>query len=315
VKPKVARQSVMLRGAEPRQDAACRSARGDLVAGEADDEKTDRAGRVAALSRHRWDSSGKQGAMSVRDDSDDDPTKVEPTPIQWRLFEVEVAKAQADLDPNSIVERDVRLEGVLSGQQRQIDVLVSGTMGGQPFTIAVECKHYAKRLGIGAVDEFAGKLLDIGVDRGVLYALSGLTQPAKDRATGSHVPRIVLGDLLASDEHVEPDVRVLFTGFGDCPNENCYTGDIRWTWWESPEARLRAGSCDTCGTWAVECPTCGEFDLLEANACYSCETKITLGWDRKGADVESVEVEVEGKTGSYDATGQLARPPRHRAEP
>jgi hypothetical protein len=253
--------------------------------------------------------------MSVRDDSDDDPAKVEPTRVQWRFFESEVAKIHADLDPDSIVEHDVRLEGVLSRQQRQIDVLVRGTMGGQAFTIAVECKRYAKRLGIGAVDEFAGKLLDIGVDRGVLYALNGLTQPAKDRATGSHVPKIVLGDLLDSDEHVELDVRFLFTGFGDCPNENCYTGDIRWTWWESPEAHLRAGSCDTCGTWAVECPTCGEIDLLEANACYSCETKITFGWDRKGADVESIKVEVEGETAFYDATRQLASAPRHRADP
>lgn len=105
--------------------------------------------------------------MKLDDDSDIDPTKVKPTRAQWRLFEEKVAKTQAaldvQLDPNSVVEHDVRINGVLSGQQRQIDVLVTGNMGGQSLRIAVECKHYAKRLGIGAVDEFAGKLLDINV--------------------------------------------------------------------------------------------------------------------------------------------------------
>lgn len=249
------------------------------------------------------------------EDSDDAPTEVRKTPEQWKLFEDEVKRIQAGLDPDSVVEHDVRMQGLLSRRPRQIDVLVRGTLGGQAFTIAVECKHYSKRLGIGAVDEFAGKLLDIGVDRGVLYALNGLTQPAKDRAAGSQVPKIALGDLVVSAEHVIPNLRVLFTGFGDCPNDNCYTGDIRWTWWESPQGRLRAGSCDTCGTWAVECPTCESVDFVEHGACYACETTIDLGWDRKGAEVESIDVEVDGETTSYDDTGELARSPHHHGKP
>lgn len=239
-------------------------------------------------------------------DSDDDPTEVEPTGAQWQLFEAKVAKIQQDLDPNSLVEHDGRLEGVLSHHQRQIDVLVRGSMGGQAFRIAVECKWYAKPLGIRAVDEFAGKLLDAGVDRGVLYALNGLTQPAKDRAAGSLVPKIAIGDLLAGDKHVEPNIRVLFTGFGDCPNDNCYTGDVRWEWWESPSGRLRAGSCDTCGTSAVECPSCGEVDALEGEPCYSCDTSITARWDRKGSEVETIDAVSDGDSVSYTATGEAA---------
>jgi hypothetical protein len=99
------------------------------------------------------------------------------------------------------------------------------------------------------VDQFAGKLLDLGVDRGVLFALNGLTQPARNRAKGAKVPRIEVGDLVVGPEHLEVDVNRLFTGFGDCPNENCYTGDIIWNWWRSDGIdRMRAGSCGTCGT-------------------------------------------------------------------
>jgi hypothetical protein len=252
--------------------------------------------------------------MSVRDDSDEDPTKPELPPAQWQRFEMEVAKVQATLDPHSTVEHNVRLKGILSGQERQVDVLVRGSTGGQTFTIAVESKHYAQRLGIGAVDEFAGKLLDLGVDRGVLFALNGLTQPAMDRAVGAHAPKIRLGDLLTGDDHIELDLHDFFTGFGDCPNENCITGDIRWIWWASPTSRIRAGSCDACGTWAVECPTCGEAESLDTGACYSCETTIELEWDRKGADVESIGVEFDGQMASYRPMAELAPPPRHRSE-
>jgi len=144
--------------------------------------------------------------------------------------------------------------------------------------------------------------------------LSGLTQPAKDRAAGSHSPKIALGDLLTTAEHVEPDLGVLFSGFGDCPNDNCLLGDIHWTWWESSSgARLKAGLCDSCAAFAVECPECGEINLDEGT-CFSCETKFELGWDREGLEVESVEVEVEGKTTSYAATGEPARAPRDSPE-
>ena len=243
------------------------------------------------------------------DDSDSDPTQVPLTPAKWQLFEAKVADHQNALDPASVVEHDVRMDGLLSKQPRQVDVLVRGSTGGQTFTIAVECKRYAKRLGIGAVDEFAGKLLDIGVDRGVLYALSGLTRPAIDRAEGSVQPRITLGDLLETDDHVEPDLGWLFVESDTCPNPNCITGEISWRSWTSAGTILRAGACDSCGTWAVECPFCEEIDLLESGACYSCSATISLGWDRKGSDVESIEVELDGDERSFEYTGERATSP------
>jgi len=106
------------------------------------------------------------------------------------------------------------------------------------------------------------------------------------------------------------------TSFGDCPNENCALGDIHWTWWESSGARLKAGSCDSCGAWAVECPECDEINLADGGGtCFSCETKISLVSDRDNIEVQSVEVEAGGKTRSYEATGDTAPAPRDSPEP
>lgn len=167
------------------------------------------------------------------------------------------------------------MPGRLSGTGRQVDVLVSGVVAGERIVIAVECKRYAKKLGIGSVDEFAGKLLDIGVDRGMLFGLNGLTEPARKRADGARQPRISIGDLVTTEDHVAPDLsRLLAPKFGDCPNENCITGDVRWQWWNSENGSIRAGECDTCGSWAVECPECGEvIDFFtDESPCYSCGT-------------------------------------------
>jgi restriction endonuclease len=199
------------------------------------------------------------------------------------------------MDPAAVVEHDVTLVGRISRSARQVDVLVSGSIGGQAMSIAIECKRYAKRLGIGKVDEFAGKLLDLGVDRGVLYSANGATGPAVDRAKYAHQPGIVLQEMLGQNPEPPKWSPTLaeFTGFGDCPNDNCYTGDIGWQEWPQPsDETVEAGSCDMCGTWAVRCPTCATKTSLFTSTvgCEGCEREFELLYDRKGSEVERVVV-------------------------
>ena len=203
--------------------------------------------------------------------SDDEHETVEPTQPQWKLFEATIAELIEDLDENAEVERDVTMLGRLSGTRRQVDVLIRGSIGGEVIVIAVECKCYSRRLGIGSVDEFAGKLLDIGVDRGILFGLSGVTGPAKRRADGAVQPRITIGDLVTREDHLEPDLDWLLGS--DCPNVNCMTGRVEWSSWETEAGdSLRAGACDTCGSWAVQCPECGDFIdfFTDDSECFSC---------------------------------------------
>jgi hypothetical protein len=226
-------------------------------------------------------------------DTDAEHELSSPTPAQWRQFETQVQKMLSALDPMASVEHDVSVPGDLSGTLRQVDVMIKGTVADQTITIAVECKRYARPLGIGAVDEFAGKLLDVGADRGVLFALNGLTDPAVRRARGAKVPRIEVGDFVEGPAHVEVNIDRLFTGLGDCPNDNCYTGDISWYRWRSDTGQMRSGACDNCGTWAAECPECGEIvDFFSNDADCGCGAVIRLGYDRKGVSVEEIDTQV-----------------------
>lgn len=226
----------------------------------------------------------------TQQNSDDEHELVEPTPLQWKMYERQVRDMLDAMDANAEAQHNVYMNGDLSRTPRQVDVKVTGTIAGQQITIAVECKRYARPLGIGAVDQFAGKLLDLGVERGVLFALNGLTKPARERAKGAKVPKIEVGDLIVGPDHLEIDIERLFTGVGDCPNENCYTGDVLWEWWQSDNSdRLRAGSCNMCGTWGVECPECEEIiTFFWGESPCICGATASLIYDRKGIEVERI---------------------------
>ena len=182
------------------------------------------------------------GAPTGGGELDDEPTglddlSVRLTEPQWRRFELDVAALTAKMDPAAVVQHDQTAIRRVSGRRRQVDVLVSGFIGGCPLSVAIECKSSPKPLEISAVDEFAGKLIDLGVDRGVLYTAGRHTTGAQARAAGATQPKIELRHL--SPELPDPPWRSglpeLFTGFGDCPNDNCYTGDISWRPW--PQTR------------------------------------------------------------------------------
>lgn len=109
----------------------------------------------------------------------------------WRLYEEQVTELIAALDSNAEVIHNQRIEAKLSKAMRQVDVLVRGKIIGIEIVIVAECKLVSRPLDIGVVDEFVGKLLDIGADRGVLYSASGMTPNAVWRATMATNPSII----------------------------------------------------------------------------------------------------------------------------
>lgn len=136
----------------------------------------------------------------------------------WQRYELSVREMLKALDPDAKVIHDEHVTGRLSGAQRQVDVLVTGKLVGLDITVAVECKRHRRPSTIEVVDQFIGKVLDLGADRGILYSYSGFTSNAVSRAIGSSSPSIMVialdtpgivvgrqapgfpGDLLAQDQ-------------------------------------------------------------------------------------------------------------------
>lgn len=123
--------------------------------------------------------------------SSDTPT-LESSDDAWLCYERSVGEMLAALDSNASVSHNVKVPGRISGAKRQVDVWVLGSIAAIDLTIAVECKRRLRRTNIEMIDQFVGKLLDIGADRGVLYSYSGFTTRAVARAAAARNPGIMV---------------------------------------------------------------------------------------------------------------------------
>lgn len=54
----------------------------------------------------------------------------------------------------------------------------------------VECKRYRRRVAIGDVDQFVGKLIDVGADQGILYSPRVISTPATEPIASTSIWRI-----------------------------------------------------------------------------------------------------------------------------
>ncbi|MFJ1776741.1 restriction endonuclease [Streptomyces anulatus] len=109
---------------------------------------------------------------------------------RWREYEQEVAALVDSLDAGTAVQHNRYVMGRISGIRRQLDAVVEGHIAGQHVSIVIEAKLYRRSVSIGTVDEFIGKMLDVGCDRGVLYAAGGFTDGALSRARNARNPAV-----------------------------------------------------------------------------------------------------------------------------
>lgn len=219
----------------------------------------------------------------------DQPLNIGPADPAWKAFEKDVANliARIGASPSS-VEHDKKLPGVNSKVLRQVDVYVEGEVSGIPIAIAIECKRYGRKIDVGDIDAFVGKLSDLAVDKGVFYVHDGVTDGARNSAAATLHPRIVLREFAgAALLHQDWDDLI-----EDCPNVNCFGGSIRWRKYPQPAggADVESGYCDSCGTFAIRCRECEviEFANYGEKRCYSCGATYDVVPEPKGAEVEDV---------------------------
>jgi hypothetical protein len=89
------------------------------------------------------------------------------------------------------IERNVHRAGHLSGQSRQIDVLLEGPIFGLTnATILVDCKRWNKRVALPAVEGFIGLVEDVGADIGFIISTKGASKSASVRASTARGIRV-----------------------------------------------------------------------------------------------------------------------------
>ncbi|WP_083879293.1 restriction endonuclease [Leucobacter salsicius] len=196
----------------------------------------------------------------------------------WRQFEKDVVLTLRSLDPAAEVVHDQKIPGS-SGEERQLDAVARKAIAGAHVDVVIECKLYNRKLGIGKIDEFVGKLLDVGAGLGILYAAKGVTEPARKRAETALNPRIVLRDISNVVEGLESqavDLSELIEDevLGTCQVDACLFGDVQL--FEVDE--IEVGHCGSCGTLHLQCGCCGELSDVEWDraVCYVCNAEYSI---------------------------------------
>jgi GNAT superfamily N-acetyltransferase len=102
--------------------------------------------------------------------------------VDWKQYEEEIYQHFITTFPSAQVTQDTQVLGRYSQVERQIDVLIEGTIAGFHLRIVVDAKHRNKRIDVTDVEAFIGYCADIGASKGVLISLNGYTPAAASRA-------------------------------------------------------------------------------------------------------------------------------------
>jgi hypothetical protein len=187
----------------------------------------------------------------------------------WLVYErcVTAFESEEHSDLATLVQPNVHLKGSISGESRQIDVLIDQRhKGGAENRIIVDAKMRSRPVDISDVESFEGLMKDCRACRGILVCTEGWTRGALRRAEDAISITLLTYDQAldyewAYDACLGPcsSAKRRRKGIGGKTNGR---GGVLWgefllegygPWW----VIVQVGKCDGCHSFHVWCWDCG----------------------------------------------------------
>jgi hypothetical protein len=214
----------------------------------------------------------------------------------WRRYERQIYERlvkAAGGEGKAKVTFDKLLPGRQSGVERQIDVYVEGEFanGIIEATMAVDCKHFDRKVDVKGVETFIGLVEDIGTDFGLLVTTKGYSEAARNRAAAARGVKV---DIVPYEELEDWEPEVLFCPVCTDLDSDRAPGPLYLDpvpdGVEGGELAVGVGRCWTCNTISMRCG-CGTLNTMyeaEEGEWQECEGGCGIEWmaveeiDRKG---------------------------------
>ena len=187
--------------------------------------------------------------------------------MTWQEYQEAVAQLYEHLEGIGVVKRNVFLPDLITGQRRQIDVLIELTERGHSLRILVDAKFHSTPLDIKEIEGVIALSQAVGANKTIVVAANGFTAPALVRAEHAQcdVKTLTLEKAL---DIVVPDKWKM------CPicNKDCIVldqdGITRFEnglffWW-------LAGQCRECQCARIHCQDCGKKIYIENGEAVVC---------------------------------------------
>lgn len=110
----------------------------------------------------------------------------QPSRPEWSDFERLVAAVQRALDPAATITWDDRIK------KRQVDVRIESRIGSATLRVLIECRRYAKKIGVEQVEAWATKARTLGAHKSMMVTSSGFERGALVAAANEGVDTFVL---------------------------------------------------------------------------------------------------------------------------
>lgn len=164
------------------------------------------------------------------------------------------------------VTRDIRIPDKITGQPRQVDVLIELGTKGHEIRFLIDAKFYSDKIDVRQVEEVLALAEAVKANKAIIVTANGWTGPAKTRADFSAMDL----RLLTIDEALDLVVPDKWCLCPHCEND-CIVADAEFfNEIDEPFSIAVAGQCRECRHALVWCWDCGMKGWLSPNEEFDC---------------------------------------------
>ncbi len=187
--------------------------------------------------------------------------------MTWQEYQEAVALLYEQTDGFGDVSRNVMVPDKITGQPRQIDVLITINAKGHSIKMIVYAKFYASPIDVRDLESVLALADAVGANKAIVVAANGWTAPAKKKAehVGCSLELLSLEDAL---NLIIPEKWKMCPSCGvDCivldqEGAGTFEGGS-WFWW-------LAGQCRECNCARIHCQDCGTKAYIDLNQSKIC---------------------------------------------
>lgn len=210
--------------------------------------------------------------------------------MKWQEYQEAVALLYEQLEGFGKVKRNVLIPDKITGQNRQIDVLIEIEERGHKLKIVVDAKFHAEPLDVKDIEEVLALSHAAKANKTVIVALNGWTKPAEIKAQHESCDLRIL----ELDEALKLLVPDMWKMCVICKTDCIVMDQVGMTqfengfilWW-------LAGQCRECKAARVFCQDCGLKMSIENKKSMTCGCGHEWASNDDGICVEFNKVEPE----------------------
>jgi len=207
--------------------------------------------------------------------------------LKWQEYEEAVARLYEQMEGIGVIKRNVLVPDKVTGQNRQIDVLLEIGTKGHSIKVLIDAKFHSGPIDVKTVEEVLALAQATGSDKAVIVASNGWTEPAAKKAIYESCDLRLLTLEKALDLVIPEKWQMCDSCGEDCivMDQDGVTTfpDGTILWW-------LAGRCRECHVALVWCQDCGKHYWIPIDTAIICACGYTWRSTPAGLEMSSGNV-------------------------